>query len=122
MKQTGCHLETLRSGRREGPGRRSWLPRVRRLAPWLPAVVLLASSAAGCNRQTPPRNHDTSAAQPPAGAPLFEPPVLASHAGRLTVDLDAAPGSFAIGGEQFTGMLYDGAYIPPVWRVARATS
>lgn len=33
------------------------------------------------------------------------------------MELDAAPGSFAIADEQFTGMLYDGAYIPPVWRV-----
>ncbi len=89
-----------------------------RLPPWLAAVLLLASSVAGCDRQTP-RNPaiGTAVAEPPSGAPLFEPPVLASGAGRLTVDLDAAPGSFVIGGEQFAGMLYDGAYIPPVWRV-----
>jgi FtsP/CotA-like multicopper oxidase with cupredoxin domain len=85
----------------------------------LVAVLLLASSVAGCDPSAPSRNLATSpsAAQPPAGGALIDPSVLASRAGRLTVELDAAPGSFAIGGQQFTGMLYDGAYIPPVWRV-----
>jgi FtsP/CotA-like multicopper oxidase with cupredoxin domain len=33
------------------------------------------------------------------------------------VDLVAAPGSCTIDGHQFEGMLYNDAYIPPVWRV-----
>ena len=45
------------------------------------------------------------------------PPMLSSHDGRLDVDLVAAPGSYTIDGHQFQGMLYNGAYIPPVWRV-----
>jgi FtsP/CotA-like multicopper oxidase with cupredoxin domain len=91
----------------------------RRLPRRLAAVLLLASSVTGCDPHAPSRTFATrtSTAQPQAGGALVEPPVLASRAGRLTVELDAAPGSFAIGGEQFTGMLYDGAYIPPVWRV-----
>jgi FtsP/CotA-like multicopper oxidase with cupredoxin domain len=55
----------------------------------------------------------------PAGelTPLVEPRVVASRDGRLAVDLTAAPGRFAIGGESFEGMLYGGSYVPPVWRV-----
>jgi FtsP/CotA-like multicopper oxidase with cupredoxin domain len=45
------------------------------------------------------------------------PPMLSSHDGRLDVDLVAAPGSYTIDGHQFQGMLYNGTYIPPIWRV-----
>ena len=43
--------------------------------------------------------------------------MLSSHDGQLAVDLVAAPGSCTIDGHQFQGMLYNGAYIPPDWRV-----
>ena len=45
------------------------------------------------------------------------PPMLPSRDGRLDVELVAAPGTYTIGGHQFQGMLYNGAYVPPVWRV-----
>jgi FtsP/CotA-like multicopper oxidase with cupredoxin domain len=45
------------------------------------------------------------------------PPMLSSHDGQLDVDLVTAPGTYTIGSHQFQGMLYNGAYIPPVWRV-----
>jgi FtsP/CotA-like multicopper oxidase with cupredoxin domain len=51
------------------------------------------------------------------GPPLAAPPVVASHDGELTVDLTAAPGRYRLGAEQFDGMLYQDAYIPPVWLV-----
>jgi FtsP/CotA-like multicopper oxidase with cupredoxin domain len=51
------------------------------------------------------------------GPPLVAPPEVASRAGQLTVDLTAAAGRYRLGGEQFDGMLYQGAYIPPVWVV-----
>ena len=37
---------------------------------------------------------------------LAEPPVVAGCAGKLTVELTAAPGRFSIGAESFDGMLY----------------
>jgi len=43
--------------------------------------------------------------------------MLASHNGRLDVELVAAPGTYTIGGHSLQGMLYNGAYVPPVWRV-----
>jgi FtsP/CotA-like multicopper oxidase with cupredoxin domain len=45
------------------------------------------------------------------------PPMLSSRDGRLDVDLVASPGPYTINGHQFQGVLYNGAYIPPVWRV-----
>ena len=45
------------------------------------------------------------------------PPMLSSRDGRLDVELVAAPGMYAIDGHQFQGMLYNGAFVPPVWRV-----
>jgi FtsP/CotA-like multicopper oxidase with cupredoxin domain len=45
------------------------------------------------------------------------PPMLSSRGGRLDVELVAAPGTYTIDGHQFQGMLYNGAYVPPVWRV-----
>ena len=45
------------------------------------------------------------------------PSMLASHNGRLDVELVAAPGTYTIGGHSLQGMLYNGAYVPPVWRV-----
>jgi len=45
------------------------------------------------------------------------PPMLSSHDGRLDVELTAAPGTYIIDGHQFQGTLYNGSYMPPVWRV-----
>jgi suppressor of ftsI len=45
------------------------------------------------------------------------PPMLSSRDGRLDVDLVSAPGTYTIDGHEFQGMLYNGAYLPQVWRV-----
>lgn len=81
------------------------------------AIVLLTGT--GC---TPPpaanADGDTTAAAPAAdNPPLVDPPTLASTGGKLAVELEAAPGGFEIAGRRYEGMLYNGAYIPPVWRV-----
>jgi len=50
--------------------------------------------------------------------PVFtNPPMLSSRDGRLDVDLVAAPGVYTLDGHQFQGVLYNGAYVPPIWRV-----
>ena len=48
--------------------------------------------------------------------------MLSSRDGRLNVDLVAATGTYTIDGHQFQGMLYNGAYLPPVWRVRSGDS
>jgi len=45
------------------------------------------------------------------------PPAVSSENGHLEVDLTAQAGEFRIGGRRFQGLLYNGAYVPPVWRV-----
>ena len=51
------------------------------------------------------------------GHPFANPVMLVSHDGKLHVDLVAASAAYAIGGHQFQGMLYNGQYVPPLWRV-----
>ena len=49
---------------------------------------------------------------------LFANPVmLSSDDGKLHVDLVAASATYTIGGHRFEGMLYNGQYMPPVWRL-----
>jgi FtsP/CotA-like multicopper oxidase with cupredoxin domain len=43
--------------------------------------------------------------------------MLSSHDGHLHVDLVAAPATYIIGGRRFEGMLYNGQYVPAVWRL-----
>jgi hypothetical protein len=52
-----------------------------------------------------------------ADRPFVDPPMLSSRHGELVVHLDTAPGAFWIDGRRFDGMLYNGAYMPPIWRV-----
>lgn len=72
----------------------------------------------GC-RPAPPASTPGSVAVAGAGSgvPLLEPPFLSSTDGKLVVELEAAPGTFEIAGQRFEGMLYNGTYLPPVWRV-----
>jgi FtsP/CotA-like multicopper oxidase with cupredoxin domain len=50
--------------------------------------------------------------------PVFtNPPMISSRDGRLDLELVAMPGTYTIDGHQFQGMLYNDAYLPPVWRV-----
>jgi FtsP/CotA-like multicopper oxidase with cupredoxin domain len=43
--------------------------------------------------------------------------MLYSRHGELHVDLVAAPAAYTLGDQQFQGMLYNGQYLPPVWRL-----
>jgi FtsP/CotA-like multicopper oxidase with cupredoxin domain len=45
------------------------------------------------------------------------PPMISSRDGKLHVDLVAAPATYTIGAHVFQGMLYNGQYVPPVWRL-----
>lgn len=49
--------------------------------------------------------------------PFVNPPMLYSRDGQLHVDLVAAPHTYTIGDHQFQSMLYNGEYVPPVWRL-----
>jgi suppressor of ftsI len=58
---------------------------------------------------------DSKAAQ--MEQPFANPPMLYSQGGHLHIDLVAAPATFTIQDHQFQGMLYNGQYMPPVWRL-----
>jgi suppressor of ftsI len=51
------------------------------------------------------------------GQPFADPVMLVSQDGQLHVDLVAAGATYTIGGHAFQGMLYNGQYMPPLWRV-----
>src|SRR5262249_227629 len=79
------------------------------------------AAGVGCSPATDV-NSNGNAGRVAAGAcgenpPVIDPPFLCSADGKLAVELEAAPGAFEIAGQRCDGMLYDGAYIPPVWRV-----
>lgn len=71
--------------------------------------VVLAAAICGATSAQP--------GSPPPGAPLPEVPSLRSHDHQLVVHLTAAPGKHSIAGQTFEGMLYNGAYVPDVWRL-----
>ncbi len=73
------------------------------------ARVVLLSTAIICSCACTPRDG--------IGQPFANPVMLASHDGKLHVDLVAAPAAYTIGGHQFEGMLYNRRYMPPVWRL-----
>jgi suppressor of ftsI len=51
------------------------------------------------------------------GHPFANPVTLVSHDGKLHVDLVAASAAYTIEGHQFQGTLYNGHYMPPLWRL-----
>ena len=72
-----------------------------------PAGLILLSIAIVCAYACTKRNS--------AGQSFANPVLLSSRDGKLHVDLVAAPATYAIGGHQFQGMLYNGQYMPPLW-------
>jgi suppressor of ftsI len=48
--------------------------------------------------------------------PLIQPPETRSANGRLDLTMTAAPGLVQLGDRTFTGLLYNGAYVPPTLR------
>ena len=74
-----------------------------------PAHVIALSIAVVCTYACTPRSG--------TGQAFANPVMLSSHDGKLHVDLVAAPATYTIGGHLFEGMLYDGQYMPPVWRL-----
>ncbi|HET9378231.1 MAG TPA: multicopper oxidase family protein [Chthoniobacterales bacterium] len=74
-----------------------------------PAHLVVLSIAIICTCACTKRNA--------AGQPFPNPVMLGSRDGKLRVDLVAAPATYAIGGHQFQGMLYNAQYMPPLWRL-----
>jgi FtsP/CotA-like multicopper oxidase with cupredoxin domain len=74
-----------------------------------PAYIILLCIAIVCSYACTKKNGTVH---------LFADPVmLTSHGGKLHVDLVSAPATYTIGGHRFDGMLYNGQYMPPVWRL-----
>ena len=57
-----------------------------------------------------------SQAKAPTPEPLIQPPELRSANGVLDAAINAAPGPVRLGDRALTGLLYNGAYIPPTLR------
>ena len=74
-----------------------------------PAHVIALGVAVVCTYACTPRSG--------TGQPFANPVMLTSHDGKLHVDLVAAPATYTIRGRAFEGMLYNGQYMPPVWRL-----
>ena len=72
-----------------------------------PTYLILLSTAVVCSYACTRRDSQLFA----------NPLMLSSRDGKLHVDLVAAPATYAIGGHRFEGMLYNGQYMPPVWRL-----
>lgn len=53
----------------------------------------------------------------PTPEPLIRPPETRSANGMLDATITAAPGPVRLGDRAFTGLLYNGAYVPPTLRV-----
>lgn len=52
----------------------------------------------------------------PTPEPLIQPPETHSASGMLDTTITAAPGPVRLGDRTFTGLLYNGAYVPPTLR------
>jgi suppressor of ftsI len=74
-----------------------------------PARIVLLSVVMVCSHACTPREG--------TGKPFANPVMLTSRDGKLHVDLVAAPANYTIEGHRLEGMLYNGQYMPPVWRV-----
>jgi suppressor of ftsI len=55
----------------------------------------------------------------PLGPLLVEPTEIVSHGGVLELTLEAAPSRITVAGQTFSSNVYNGQYIPPVFRLRR---
>jgi FtsP/CotA-like multicopper oxidase with cupredoxin domain len=74
-----------------------------------PARIILVSVVMVCIYGCTPRDS--------IGQRFVNPVMLSSRAGKLHVELFAAPANYTLDGHQFQGMLFNGQYMPPTWRV-----
>src|SRR5205809_6217505 len=74
-----------------------------------PTHVIALGIAVVCTYACTPRSG--------VGQPFANPVMLSSDDGKLHVDLVCGPPTEKIGDHRFEGMLYNGQYIPPVWRL-----
>jgi FtsP/CotA-like multicopper oxidase with cupredoxin domain len=56
---------------------------------------------------------------PPLGPSLVDPMEIVSHDGMLELTLEAAPSRITVAGQTFSSNVYNGQYIPPVFRLRR---
>jgi suppressor of ftsI len=63
-----------------------------------------------------PRSRARSQPKTPTPEPLIQPPESRSANGILDATITAAPGPVQLGDRAFTGLLYNGAYLPPTLR------
>jgi suppressor of ftsI len=74
-----------------------------------PTHIIALSVAVVCTHACTPRSGTDQS--------FANPVMLTSRDGKLNVDLVVAPATYIIGGHRFEGMLYNGQYMPPVWRL-----
>jgi len=66
--------------------------------------------------QSMPGSLARSQAKTPTPEPLIQPPEARSTKGLLDATISAAPGPVRLGDHAFTGLLYNGTYVPPILR------
>jgi len=74
------------------------------------------TAAAGSLLSLGPSVLSRSQAKSPTSEPLIQLPEIHSENGVLDATLTAAPGPVQLGERAFTGLLYNGAYVPPTLR------
>ncbi|WP_246799313.1 multicopper oxidase family protein [Bradyrhizobium sp. CCBAU 51753] len=75
------------------------------------------TAAAGGLLSLGPSMRARSQPKTPAPEPLIQPPEISSANGMLDTAIAAAPGQVQLGDRAFAGLLYNGAYVPPILRV-----
>jgi FtsP/CotA-like multicopper oxidase with cupredoxin domain len=96
--------------------RQSWTPDRRLFIKGASRFIGATAAAGGLLSLGPSMQGARSQPRAPTPEPLIQPPEMHSVNGVLDMTIAAAPGPVQLGDRAFTGLLYNGAYVPPTLR------
>ena len=96
--------------------RQSWTPDRRLFIKGASRFIGATAAARGLLSLGPSMQGARSQPRAPTPEPLIQPPEMHSVNGVLDMTIAAAPGPVQLGDRAFTGLLYNGAYVPPTLR------